>query len=215
MTTSCSYACPSTSIDPNPRSRTSITTPFRAEIQHFGKLRPLPVRRKPLRPMVPTMTMTSQAAPSSHDGTTTAEYGGLPVLPCAARRASSCRASYVIGLRSWGPWPISAVHNLPPHTVNDYGLGIATMSVRREATNVDLRGVPNQGATSEPRFSSRSVADRLLDLRPGQHEGRPLVGKQPSDHRLTVRSNARRPGAPTSAARRLASSWQARGDSAT
>jgi hypothetical protein len=139
--------------------------------------------------MVPTMTMTSQAAPSSHDRTNTAEYGGLPALPCAARRASSCRASYLIGLRSWRPWPISAVHNLPPHTVNDYGLGKATMSVRHEATNVNLRGVPNQGATSE-RFSSRSVTDRLLDLRPGQlkhHEGRPLVGKQPSDHRLTVR----------------------------
>ena len=132
----------------------------------------------------------STCAPRLHRGIRTNRYGGLPVLPCAARRASSCRASYPIGLRSWRPWPISAVHNLPPHTVNDYGLGIATMSVRREATNVDLRGVPNQGATSEPRFSSRSVADRLLDLRPGQlkhHEGRPLVGKQPSDHRLTVR----------------------------
>ena len=87
MTTSCSYACPSTSIDPNPRSRTSITTPFRAEIQHFGKLRPLPVRRKPLRPMVPTMTMTSQAAPSSHDGTNTAEYGGVTGT---ALRSSTC-----------------------------------------------------------------------------------------------------------------------------
>jgi hypothetical protein len=36
MTMSCSYARPSTSIDPNPRSRTSITTPSEPEIQHFG-----------------------------------------------------------------------------------------------------------------------------------------------------------------------------------
>ena len=112
---------------------------------------------------------------------------------------------------------ISAVHNLPPHTVNDYGLGIATMSVRREATNVDLRGVPNQGATSE-RFSSRSVADRLLDLRPGQlkhHAGAPTSREATQRSQADSASNARRPGAPTSAARRLASFWQARGDSAT
>jgi Condensation domain len=97
-------------------------------------------------------------------------------------------------------------------------LGKATMSVRHEATNVNLRGVPNQGATSEPRFSSRSVADRSLDLKPGQlkhHEGRPLVREATRRSQADNASNARRPGAPTSAARRLASSWQARGDSAT